>query len=105
MTREEPILVYDNPKATAIQRYSLPKAQSLQDGRLIMPVAGFDDDTNVHRRVPEHRGKQLLDVRHIVEVIGWVCIATRTTGRYRRPYEEVSAEARTDYLPPNRARG
>ena len=76
-TREEPIPVYDNPKATATQPYSLPKAQFLQHGRLIMLVAGFDDDTNAHRSDPERRGKQFLDVRDTVEVIGWVCIVTK----------------------------
>ena len=105
LTREEPILVYDNPKWTAIQRYSLLKAQFLEDGRLNMPIAGLNNNTNAHRRPPEHRGKPPLAIRETVEVIGWVYIVTTATGRYRRPYEEVSAEARTANLPSNRARG
>ena len=98
MTREEAIPAYDNPQPTAIQRHSLPKAQFLEDGRLMMPIAVFDDDPNAHRRAAEHRGKQLWAFRDTVEVIGWVYMVTRTNGRFRRPYEEVSAEARTANL-------
>ena len=94
------IFVYDNLKSTAIQRHSLPKAQLLEDGRLVMPVVGFDDDRNAHRRAAEHKGKRLL------AFLGWVLV-TRTAGQSlaERPYEEVSAEARTANLTSNTARG
>ena len=100
------ILLYDNLKPTAIQRHSLPKAQLLEDGRLVMPVVGFDDDINAHRRAAEHKGKRLLAFHDTVEVIGWVLV-TRITGQSlaERPYEEVSAEARTANLTSNTARG
>ena len=57
---KEPILVYDSPKPTAIQQHSLLKARVLEDGRLYMPIAGSDDDTNAHLGAADHKRKQLL---------------------------------------------
>ena len=76
LTGEEPILVYDNPGLIAMQRCSLLEARFKEDGRLNMPVAGFDDDTNARRRAAERKGKQLLAFRDTVEVIGWGYIIT-----------------------------
>ena len=69
-TGEEPTLVYDKPKVTVMQRYSLLKARFMEDARLKCLKRGSDDDTNARRRAAEHRGKQLLAFRDTVEVIG-----------------------------------